>query len=681
MSFLQGFKMNRHLLILLFMVSLNHICFGQQEQKAIREWKDSNEKVIANGRFVKIDDNNAVTIKNTAGLMLEFQLDQLSTTDQEYLLNTEIKNQQQTQKAASLLKKITTVKQLDDLVRQQYRAESGYILYKLFIRNTEIEEEEREKAKAKFSEIEKLASQQALRLGNKWILPEELIELRKREQTYLELAEVAYSDKNYEEAEKYFSSASNVNPDGIQADFRMGIIYALTVKNAVNATKHFEKTVARRAFRQDELTSTERANLAACLNNLAIAQVRVRQYLAATQSWTRALKLGYPSEEMIQNIGRLLEMTKPTQNSTKTVYNIKISLSERNQLDALYQEAMRALKTPTFNPQIGWLYIPLIGAGGDTNNPIKPEVKNNLRVVGYGTGFVVAPGKILTNAHVVEDADKLRLLLPNDDNSSLDAELLVASKKANLDLAILDSPSCKLPPVTISASMPKPGAELRMLGYPLPSALGRQLKVTRGTVTSIPPLKGLVGKLQDYSNCLLYDGTINPGNSGGPAINNQRGVVAVNTAILLPQAVGGGYAAGVTADDCSKFCKEHIPNFQATSEPMSMEWEVAVESVAKSVVQIAVLRNASITDPSLMKLNRPYEDRYCLACFGSRQIDCPNNDCANGTVRDFKTETIRYPNGAAEVKKIPIRVTCRTCSGNGKVRCPYCTTGTDPNLK
>jgi hypothetical protein len=196
------------------------------------------------------------------------------------------------------------------------------------------------------------------------------------------------------------------------------------------------------------------------------------------------------------------------------------------------------------------------------------------------------------------------------------------------------------------------------------------------------------GSLAEYTNYLLYDGVINPGNSGGPSCNIGGDIVSVNTAVLMPGAVGGSYAAGVPANEAVAFIESNLTGFspeEATSGNTE-SWEAAVEHVAKSTVQVVILQDPvkiGIEDRSGDERVRKgdfdaFEDPWCMACHGWGKIKCPNRDCANGTVRSYRTETYALPDGRPFSKRIPIRVKCPTCNGKGKVDCPHCTSGIDP---
>lgn len=153
-------------------------------------------------------------------------------------------------------------------------------------------------------------------------------------------------------------------------------------------------------------------------------------------------------------------------------------------------------------------------------------------VTGYGSGFVVAPGYIATNAHVVRDAARVAVLYY--DGVSEEAEVVAADPYR--DLALLkvdravkplplgDSDSVRVGEIVLAIGSP--------LGLPGPS-------VTLGVVSAVG--RTIVGENIVLEDLIQTDAAINPGNSGGPLVNVRGEVVGVTTAII-PYAQGIGFA-------------------------------------------------------------------------------------------------------------------------------------------
>ncbi|PRX02656.1 UNVERIFIED_ORG: putative serine protease PepD [Actinomadura viridilutea] len=154
---------------------------------------------------------------------------------------------------------------------------------------------------------------------------------------------------------------------------------------------------------------------------------------------------------------------------------------------------------------------------------------------GTGSGFVIdRGGHILTNAHVVEGAGEVTVVLA--DRRRLPARVVGADPGD--DLAVLAIPAGESPPPLAfgrSADV-RVGDPVLALGSPL----GLHGTVTGGIVSALSREVSLGGGAR--RSALQTDASINPGNSGGPLVNARGEVVGVNTAIARGQVGGIGFA-------------------------------------------------------------------------------------------------------------------------------------------
>ncbi len=140
-----------------------------------------------------------------------------------------------------------------------------------------------------------------------------------------------------------------------------------------------------------------------------------------------------------------------------------------------------------------------------------------------GSGFIIdQSGFIVTNNHVVEDADKIKVILK--DEREFEAE--VKGRDPNTDLALIKIKSDgKLPTIEFGNSDDiKIGEWVMAIGNPF----GLEHTVTVGIISA----KGRVIGSGPYDDFLQTDASINPGNSGGPLIDMEGKVVGINTAII-----------------------------------------------------------------------------------------------------------------------------------------------------
>src|SRR5271155_5807390 len=153
-----------------------------------------------------------------------------------------------------------------------------------------------------------------------------------------------------------------------------------------------------------------------------------------------------------------------------------------------------------------------------------------------GSGFVIDPsGYIVTNAHVVNGAQRVRVVLPLMTNeSSVTAALSTRSNivparvigvARDIDLALLKIDGVKLPALPVASYRNLRQGEIV---FAFGSPEGLRNTVTMGVISA-------VARQTDLDSTMVYvqtDAPINPGNSGGPLVNVNGEVVGVNTFIL-----------------------------------------------------------------------------------------------------------------------------------------------------
>jgi serine protease Do len=146
-----------------------------------------------------------------------------------------------------------------------------------------------------------------------------------------------------------------------------------------------------------------------------------------------------------------------------------------------------------------------------------------------GTGFIInTNGYIVTNNHVVEEADEITVTLASQEE--FDATLIGRDPKTDLALLRVDSP-LPLPTVPFGDSENLEVGEW-VLAIGNPFGLGHT--VTAGIVSA----KGRIIGAGPYDDFIQTDASINPGNSGGPLFNMRGEVIGINTAIISRT---GGY--------------------------------------------------------------------------------------------------------------------------------------------
>ena len=190
-------------------------------------------------------------------------------------------------------------------------------------------------------------------------------------------------------------------------------------------------------------------------------------------------------------------------------------------------------------------YGPLHGGDGD-----RGQTALIVRQHAVGSGVIVDPnGYIMTNAHVVEGAQRIRVALPMSPGASptntpagkrpvLDAKLIGVHKES--DLALLKIDQTDLP--TLSLEGPQ-NLRVGQMVLAVGSPEGLQSSVTMGVISAVArqadPTKSL--------NYVQTDAPINPGNSGGPLVDMNGYVIGLNTFILSQSGGSEGLGFAIPA--------------------------------------------------------------------------------------------------------------------------------------
>jgi S1-C subfamily serine protease len=172
-------------------------------------------------------------------------------------------------------------------------------------------------------------------------------------------------------------------------------------------------------------------------------------------------------------------------------------------------------------------------------------------VEGIGSGVVIdEKGYILTNNHVIDDAERLRVTLP--DGSVLKGRVMGSDDTT--DLAVIKVQSSQ----PLSAA--KLGDSSTLKAGQIVLAIGNPFGLTGGPTVTAGIVSSLDRSIQTGDGVLdlvQTDAAINPGNSGGPLINTGGEVVAINTA-KMPYAQGIGFA--VPINTAKAVLKELVEN-------------------------------------------------------------------------------------------------------------------------
>ncbi len=178
---------------------------------------------------------------------------------------------------------------------------------------------------------------------------------------------------------------------------------------------------------------------------------------------------------------------------------------------------------------------------------------------GLGSGFIFASdGQILTNAHVVAHARRIRVTLA--DGRTFDAGLV--GSDAEVDVAVLRVGAERLPVVELGRVPLKVGQLVIAVGNPY----GLNWTVTAGVVSALGRTLEAPG-VRKMTNLIQTDTPINPGNSGGPLVDSMGRVVGITTAMMpLAQGLGFSIPLDTVKSAIARINKKH----ESTSAAVSM---------------------------------------------------------------------------------------------------------------
>ena len=263
------------------------------------------------------------------------------------------------------------------------------------------------------------------------------------------------------------------------------------------------------------------------------AQHRPRLFICQIVVLVLGSSTGLTSQQATQKSANQNPATKATEEKPKS--SLENAASTSSQTLAQFNDALENLAAKV-SPAVVQI---LVTGYGPLHEESRSETSLIVRQHAVGSGVIVDPtGYIMTNAHVVEGAQRIRvaLPLPSDTRRSLAAgkrrifEARLVGMHKETDLALLKIAEKDLPTLVLLAQQ---RARVGQLVFAVGSPEGLQNSVTMGVVSA-------VARQANPDKPLTYiqtDAPINPGNSGGPLVDMNGSVIGINTFIL---STGGG---------------------------------------------------------------------------------------------------------------------------------------------
>jgi serine protease Do len=237
-------------------------------------------------------------------------------------------------------------------------------------------------------------------------------------------------------------------------------------------------------------------------------------------------------------------------------------------------------KSAAVEPAVGFQHGPgMMGPPGFDdffgrffNFPMQPQAQAPVAALGSGF-FIDEDGYIVTNNHVIENADDISVVLA--DGSRLDAELVGRDPKTDLAL------------IKVSAEQPFPALhfgnsdQARVGDWVL--AIGNPFGLGGTATAGIISARGRDIRSGPYDDYLQIDAPINAGNSGGPIVNADGDVIGVNTAIYSPNGGNVGIGFAIPASQASEIVEDLKVNRVVHRGWLGVQIQGLDEDLAKSL--------------------------------------------------------------------------------------------------
>lgn len=264
---------------------------------------------------------------------------------------------------------------------------------------------------------------------------------------------------------------------------------------------------------------------------------------------------------------------------------VNISVTQNVHVESPFQGLQQDEMMQEFLRRFGIPNMPGVpGQGGD-----QPEYKSK----SLGSGFIISnDGYILTNAHVVNEADEVIVKLT--DKREFKAKIVGSDKRT--DVALLKIEATGLPKATLGdPNKLKVGEWVAAIGSPF----GLEFTMTQGIVSA----KGRALPQENFVPFIQTDVAINPGNSGGPLYNLDGEVVGINSQIYSRTGGSVGLSFAIPIDVAID-----ISNQLKASGKITRGWlGIAIQELTKELSESFGMKNSSGALIAGVEKNSPAE--------------------------------------------------------------------------
>ena len=227
--------------------------------------------------------------------------------------------------------------------------------------------------------------------------------------------------------------------------------------------------------------------------------------------------------------------------------------------------------------------------GGGT----QPEIRERTQR-GLGSGVIVSEdGYILTNNHVIEGVDEIKIRLFNDDE--IDATLIGADPQT--DIAVLKIDGKNLPALAIGDSdESKVGAFVLAIGSPLSEDLAHTVSfgIVSARGRNIKIIRNSRGDFYGYEDFIQTDAAINPGNSGGALIDMDGKLIGINSAIASRSGGNDGIGFAIPINLAKRIMDDLIDDGKVSRGYLGIEFGGEVDRTMAMALGLDQIRGIII---------------------------------------------------------------------------------------
>jgi S1-C subfamily serine protease len=445
------------------------------------------------------------------------------------------------------------------------------LAYEMYLTRPELTEPQRQAAGVQLECWKLRVAEGFVRHGDEWLPAPTRDEKIRAANRRLEHGLDLLRQNQPELAKEDMVAASELDPANAVPESVMAFVYSFLFDHDLLAAEHYLEA-SRREPRNGRV-----------LLNLANCELLSGRTADALIHYQRALEC-FPDPSVANNLGWAIK-------NSRALGLVKDNLQDYNRL---YRRARVELGMSGSTEYTTLLFVPPLGLPSDASGNLaesRRQTQPTIESAAAGTGFVVAPGYIVTNHHVIEGATEITVADPANPEKRHAATVVVTAggHASGQDLALL---RCEALPrddgVPLASQVAPRGEDIMALGYPNTNVLGRELKSTKGAVVSAVNEDGL----------FFLDCTINPGNSGGPIVDQQGRLIGVVVAITRKELLGGNtYSLGIPVDTLREFLEKHLPEearahlaanaSRAADEPL--KWPEVDAKVSRSTVFIQTI--------------------------------------------------------------------------------------------